>query len=608
MGCHTEGSIGTKIFFMKRITETFLEWILNPEWSDDILGDLEELYYQNLQRSTAYAEYKFFIQGLLLLRPSLIRKINLIPNNNTAMFSNYFKTGIRSLLRNKLSASINVIGLALGLSVFLLLTEYVHFESTYDSHLETSDQLYRVTTTTMPNGKPEVRDAMASYLVGRELYEAIPEITGFTVSKLFDPGMVFRIGENVLQENKVIAADSNFFRLFPYEVIAGNPENFLSDPGQIVLTQTKAEEYFGSIENAIGQTIELPDAFDRQFVVSGVVQDIPKNTHYKFEIAISDPSTRDLEDFENWNYNNHYVYVLLDEHTAANNLQDKLDAVHFKIHNHNKERWELGKVTDIHLSSNHTFEPEATGSKTAVTFMKYIAFFILVIAWINYINLSTARAMDRAKEVGIRKVSGAYKSQLVGQFLTEAFIVNLAAAILAIAITSMAAPFFNFLAGASIIGDIWQMDLILRNALIFFLLGTILSGFYPALILSRYRPNEVLKGRFSQSGKGVFMRKSLVTVQFAASIILISGTLIVRQQVEYMMNQDLGIDTEQIISFRPPEVYDEETAHRSDLFKEKLMEHSAIVSIGKTSNEAVIDNHHICCAPKCFRFTFHPYR
>jgi len=401
---------------LKSLVERFLRLILNPDWSDDILGDLEELYYRNQDRPRFHADFSYLWQGIRLLRPSLIRKLNLIPHNNTDMFRNYLLIGARSLMRNKLSSAINVVGLSLGLALFLLLTEYARFETDYDRHL--GDNLYRITTTSMVNGSPEVKDAMASYSTGKELFDALPQVQNFTVTKKFDPGMPFRIGDRTTQENNVISADSNFIRLLPYKVLAGDPETFIDNPDQLVLSRSKAEQYFDSPVNAIGKTIFIPQTFDRQFIVAGVIEDIPDNTHYKFDIIISDPSIREFDDYQNWNYNNYYVYVQLEPGTETEHLASKVDDVYFKLFNHNKERWELGKVTDIHLRSDFTFEPEAPGSETAVNLTRFIAFFILIIAWINYINLSTARAMDRAKEVGLRKVVGAYKSQLMLQFVT----------------------------------------------------------------------------------------------------------------------------------------------------------------------------------------------
>ncbi|MCA6079221.1 ABC transporter permease [Fulvivirga sedimenti] len=569
---------------IKKLTERFLMWLLHPDWADDITGDMDELYGRNLSKSKLRAELKYFGQALLLLRPSLVRRFKIFPNNNTDMFSNYFKIGTRNLLRHKLSTVINVSGLALGLAVFLLISEYVRFESTYDQHLATADNLYRVTSTALINGVSESKDAMASYATGRELQEALPEITNYTATLKFDQGMVIRIDDRLLQENSVISGDSNFFELFPYAILAGNPRTFLSEPNQVVLTKSKAEDYFGSIENTLGKTLKITLTTEREFVVTGVVQDIPKNTHYKFDMILSDPSLTERSDYDNWNYDNYYVYVLLDPGAVVDNLQAKLDEVRFKIFEEQRARWELGLVTDIHLESDFTFEPEATGNETAIGFLKYISFFILFIAWVNYINLSTARAIVRAKEVGLRKVVGAFRSQLISQFLVEALIINFIAAILAFALVGGISPIFNNLAGKPIMKELWDMHLLLKNGLIFFLIGTFLSGFYPAVVLSRYNPSEVLKGKFRNSQKGILLRKGLVIVQFTASILLITGTLIIQKQLNYMMSKDIGINTDQVISFQPPEVFSEETAYKSDLFKEELLKHNAVERIGKTSN------------------------
>ena len=569
---------------MKRLAERFLYWVLNPEWADDITGDMEEIYQRNIERSRRHAEVRYVLQALMLLRPSLLRPFNILSNNTFDMFKNYLKISTRSLMRHKLSTAINVIGLAIGLAVFLLLNQYVRFERSFDGFFSTSDYLYRVTSTALVNGEPETKDAMATYSAGMELYKAIPEITNFTTTYKYDPGMVFRVGEKTTQENRVISADSNFLEVFPYEVLGGNPKTFLSAPYQLVISEKKATEYFGSPEDAMGKTMEILDEFDKEFMVTGIIRDVPANTHYRFDFMISDPSLADRDDYEAWNYDNYYTYVLIDPDADPADVQKKMDAEHKHHYKYDEARWDLGKVTDIHLRSDFAFEPDINGSEKAVSFLTYISFFILLIAWVNYVNLSTARAMERAKEVGLRKVVGAYKGQLIFQFFVEALIVNFVAAIFALVIAQLVEPVFNQLVGTEVISQVWKSPDFLGKLALFFATGTLVSGFYPALVLSRYKPVDTLKGTFRNSRGGTVLRKTLVVVQFTASIILVAGTLIIQKQVNFMLGKDLGINTEQVVTFSIPEVYDEETAGRSDQFREALLTHSAILDIGRTSN------------------------
>ena len=252
-----------------------------------------------------------------------------------------------------------------------------------------------------------------------------------------------------------------------------------------------------------------------------------------------------------------------------------------------KNAFRLYPIQDIHLKSDYTFEAEIPGSEKAVSFLRVIALFILLIAWVNYINLSTARAVNRAKEVGLRKVVGAYKLQLIGQFLLEALLVNLLAALIALLVSELLLPYFNQLVGKQVVPHVWNYLPFLLSLLTFFIIGTFVSGFYPAIVLSGFKPVAMLKGKFRNSRSGAMLRKGLVVVQFAASIILIAGTFTVFRQVQFMQGKDLGISTDYVVGFSLPSVEkDQQETHNTKVnsFIEALRTHTAIETVGGTSN------------------------
>lgn len=289
--------------------------------------------------------------------------------------------------------------------------------------------------------------------------------------------------------------------------------------------------------------------------MTGVIEDIPENTHYSFDILVSISSMKEQLERDAWSGYNYYTYVKIDKDADLAALNTKLPALSKKYLGDDTDiLFNLQPVREIYLYSDYTYEPQTHGSAKAVNFLSIISVFILLIAWVNYINLSTARAIKRAKEVGVRKVIGAPKSQLMFQFFMEALIINLLGATLAAILAQGLLPYFNNLVGKTIIDNIWNYPVFIKNLVFFFGLGTLVTGIYPALVLSSFQPIKVLKGSFARSKKGATMRKVLVVLQFTASLMLIAGTVIIYQQVRYMTGKDIGIDTEQAIGFNNPDL------------------------------------------------------
>ncbi|WPP50330.1 ABC transporter permease [Catalinimonas niigatensis] len=502
------------------------------------------------------------------------------------MFRNYFKISTRNLLRHKLFTTINVLGLAIGLSSFLLISEYLRFEDSYDSFFSDSEQIHRLSIHQIINGEVVTKEATMYYPAGKALKDELPEVEEYTTTRKFSR-LIFRHGESVVQEDHVVTADTNFLKLFDYQVLQGSADEMFDEPNSLVLTQSKARFYFGD-QNPLGETLEVLGHFNRSFKITGVIEDVPENTQYKFDILLSDETIKDRFDYNNWDLSNYYSFVKLVPQASLSAVSGKLENLSKKyLSEGSMEFFYLIPVQDIHLKSDFQYEAEIPGSEKAVSFMRIIAFFILIIAWINYINLSTARAINRAKEVGLRKVIGAYKLQIINQFLLEALLVNFIAAILALLISELLLPFFHQLIGKEIVNHVWNHLPFLQSLLIFFIIGTLVSGFYPALVLSGFKPVAVLKGKFRNSKSGTLLRKGLVVVQFTASIVLIAGTFTVYHQLQFMQGKDLGFSTDHVVGFYLPDVGGEQwNAHQSKVasFKEALRKHVAVETVGGTSH------------------------
>lgn len=583
---------------IKKIADRLFKWYCHPDFYPDIKGDLEELYSDHVEERRRFAQLRYMLDVMLLFRLSLLRP--LLKNSiikDTGMFRNYFKVSARNLARHKMFTAINVIGLAIGLASFLLMYEYIKFEKSYDAFHSDSDNIYRVSYVRVQNGMDTDKDAMAAYPVGKKLEESLPEIVQHTVSKKFD-FILFKNGDKSFKERLVISADPNFLKMFNYSVLEGDIESMLSEPLSVVLSESRARAYFGDTD-PMGKTLEVVSPYKASLKVTGILQDIPDNTHYSFDILISDKTLEDGHDYNNWDWNNYYVYLKSDSEVDVDLLEAKAnDVVNEHINNlDNDKSWEsngtridVHPVRDIHLKSDFTYEPQIHGSEKAVNFLIIISVFILVIAWVNYINLSTARAVERAKEVGLRKVIGAIRKQLIIQFLCEAFIVNLISALIALGIAEIALPFFNQLVGKEVLGSVLNQVPFLLSIVAFVFIGTFTSGFYPALVLSNFKPISILKGKFQNSKNGILLRKGLVIAQFSASLILIASTFTIYRQVSYMQGKDIGISVDQVVNVTVPESDPENeeekqaAVNKLKAFKKALTNHSSIESVGGASN------------------------
>ncbi|MGI8635760.1 MAG: ABC transporter permease, partial [Segetibacter sp.] len=466
------------------------------------------------------------------------------------MFKNYFKIAWRSLLRNKSFSFINIMGLAVGMTACLLIFLYVSFELSYDNFHKKAERIYRVVTDTKTPSETITQGATTTP-IAIIMKKDFPEVEDAV--RLGRDGFLVRKGNVKLQEERSVLADSTLFNVFDFPLVSGDKNTALREPMSIILSQTTAKKYFGNIE-PLGQQLLLTGKAINA-TITGIMKDIPENSQIQADMFVSMSSYKQIygsptSDSE-WTNHAYYTYLLLKPHTDAKALVRKFPA--FMEFHHGAQAKELQMqdylslepLRDVYLKSKR--DGFVTGNINNVYIFSIIAVFILLIACINFINLTTARRAERAKEVGIRKVVGALRFQLTRQFIGESVLICLIAFVLTILLCALALPLFNQLAGKEISSSIFNNPLHIFSLLLLSVVIGIIAGFYPSLVLSSYKPVSVLKGRFSTGTEGLILRKDLVVFQFTISIILIVGTIVVYMQLNYMRNQDLGFSKDQEI-------------------------------------------------------------
>lgn len=511
------------------------------------------------------------------------------------MLKNYIRSAIRNFQKNKGFSFLNIIGLAIGIASSLLIMQYVKYEKSYDTFHNDSDRIYRVQYNGYSNGNLNFECAAAVPAVGPALKDNFDEVieqvrllpTGAVVS-YNDPSTGFVSFREI---NNIQVTEPSLFKIFNIEFISGNPETCIDGSGKVAISAKAANKYFGDRE-PIGQTIEFDG--ENALEVTAVFKDLPNNSHIKFDFLVSQAFFNDMDpDWQtNWGWYDHNTYVLLKEGVDYKELQTKWDEYVVSVRT---EAWEkynsnqefiLQPMLDIHLYSDLLQEsrPEEQGDGNAVYFLTIIAFFILLIAWVNYINLSTAKSLERANEVGVRKVMGAHKNQLTIQFLMEAFILNLVASIIGVMLVVFSWPVFTELTGRDMAFTMIYDPQFWGFVTLLFVGGTILSGFYPALVISSFKPVTVLKGKIFKSSKGAFFRKSLVVFQFTISVVLIAGTIIVLQQLRFMRNKDLGININQTLVIKGPGITDSTFTDQFQSYKTETSRIPGVLGMTASSN------------------------
>jgi putative ABC transport system permease protein len=466
------------------------------------------------------------------------------------MIKNYLKIALRNLWKHKVFSFINILGLTVGMTACFLIFSYIRFETSYDSFHSKADRIYRIVCD-IKTPTEVIHAGGPSWAVPPNIKNEFPEIE--SAVRLSNASLLVRKGDIKFQEEHSMWADSGVFRMFDFTLLKGDPQKALSEPFSIVFTETAAKKYFGKA-NPIGQTLLLTGE-GINATVTGVIKDMPENSHIKAEMLVSMSTlTKKFNPRldEQWGNYGASAYVLLKPGTNAAALQKKFPAFLEKRNGSEMKKSQmfatlfLEPLPDVYLRSDRGNLSES-GSVTNVYIFSVVAIFILIIACINFVNLTTARSTERAKEVGIRKVVGALKTQLARQFIGESLLLCLVAFILTIGLSALLLPLFNQLAGKTVIESIFSKPTYIGMLFIAALVIGMLAGSYPALVLSSFRPVVVLKGRFAAGVKGILLRKGLVVAQFTISIALIIGTIIVYRQMQYMRNRDLGFSKDQML-------------------------------------------------------------
>ncbi|WP_299533467.1 ABC transporter permease [Ulvibacterium sp.] len=464
------------------------------------------------------------------------------------MYKLFLKIATRYLFKNKLYSFINIFGLAIGIASFVLIMLYVNHERSYDK-FKGSENVQRLFMDYLEGGEWVPGDANAYIVSGPTLKEEFPEILDFVRLRRMSEVVLLQ-GNSIYGENVGSLADPSYFEIFNRSLSKGDVEKALSEPYSIVLTQSLAEKIFGN-EDAIGKTLKVFDGRSPSFSVTGILGDDTRNTHIKNDFLISFTSFYSWESFKGdwdytWNQNMYFTYLKLDPMADASQLKEKIKD--FKVEALPYERHNIEPLEDIHLYSDKPYEAEANGSVSRVRFLMAIALIIIILSWLNYVNLSTAKSLERAKEMGIRKVAGAQKPQIVLQSLLESFLLNFIAITIATVIILIVLPLFNSYIGMELTLDFSTVKAFLP-IIGFIVMGTLVSGLYPAFMLSNYTPAKALKGKIRTSKNGLTIRKALITGQFLATIILLMGTIVVTQQIKFLQNQPIGANLDQVVAF-----------------------------------------------------------
>jgi putative ABC transport system permease protein len=517
------------------------------------------------------------------------------------MLTNLLLTAWRNLKKNKFFSVLNITGLIIGMSVFLITVQYSHFEYSYENFIPNAANIYRVNLQTYRNNEPFIASAENYPGVGPALLNTFPEVTGY--ARLYNMGyknnVIITNEESkpdaiAFKHRRFLYADSSFLSLMEYPMVQGDPKTALAQPFNAVISEHYAKLYFGDAD-PMGKTLRLRDDDNNNELVkvTGVFKDIPDNSHLKFDVLFSYKTLfgrfeRAEERYNRtWVRKDMYTFVTVRPGTDVKALERKLPALVNQFIPDQKQRNEnnilsLQPISAIHLTSHLAEEFETNGDDRVVQFISMIGIFILIIAWINYINLATAKALERAKEVGVRKVLGAFKRELVQQFLMESGMVNFFSLVLALGVIALALPAFNTLSGLNLVISNLFEPWFIAIVLTLWAAGTLLSGFYPAVVLSSFKPVTVLKGKLRNSKRGIFLRKSLVVLQFSASVFLIAGTIIVYQQLNYMLKRDIGMNIKQVLVVERPGISPaDRNAFNSgvDLFRNELARSNEIAGV-----------------------------
>ncbi len=596
--------------------DRLLERFCANEFLEIVQGDLHEMYHRNVQEKGKFRARLCYLGDVLdLFRPFALG-LNL-PHfhiTTTGMYRNYLTTAFRNFKRQFGFSLINIFGLSIGIAAFMIILTYVSFELSYDDYLQHKKQLFRWEfSLDDPGVKLDKKMAKMTPAFTHLIRENMPEVkqvarlhhcarsAPYTTISHIDA----ENNKTSFNEEYAFFADAAFLILFDIRMLAGDT-SALHEPNTVILSESTAERYFGAVsDDIIGQTLQIPNRSEikTQYKITGIFQDLPSNSHLRADMLMSYRTLSEQSPYffeDHWTYFAVYTYIQLHPHVTEEQFRQK-KSQYIKLANERAESadsnpwgeklifdFDFLRVDDIYLQSDVPDGIRPSGNAQTVYFLFIIGLLVIIIAWVNYVNLTTARAVQRAREVGVRKVAGASRGQLILQFLSEAFVMNLLAALVSLLILWLSLPFFRELTGKPLTFHLWWEGL--PNMLLFFgvlgllfVFSTLLSGFYPALVLSSFKPLKTLRGKLMLSpSRGISLRSGLVVIQFTMSVILIAGTYLMYRQMTYMQNKPLGFDTEQMLVIQSP-TDDTLKADAFDVFKNDLLRQAFVEDVTASS-------------------------
>jgi putative ABC transport system permease protein len=497
------------------------------------------------------------------------------------MIKSYLKIAWRNLMKNKIFSFINITGLTIGITVCMMIFLFIMNEFSVDKFHKNGDQIYRVMRE-YDKSKPAVPYLSGPY--GPALLNDFPGQIKKAVRVEIENGLI-SFGNKAFNEKRLFETDGNFFTLFSFPLLIGNPENVLNNPGSVVLTENTAKKYFGSPENAMNKTIDLNKTIHLK--VTGVSKDVPSNSHLNFDLVVPLSNFTHDSGFDVWINNRLFTYVLLDNGASKESVEKQFpsfmekymgkDMINFGFHFNLK----LTALKDIYFEPLSDFDKVKHGDKKVVYIFLSIAILILLIACINFMNLSTIRAVERSKEVGLRKVMGALRNNLIWQFIGESILLTFISCALSIGLLLILIPYYDHLLGYQLIvsWNSWPIYLFLAGVII---IAGFLAGSYPAFFLSAFSPIQALKGKLRLGKGGSFFRQSLVILQFSISVFLIIGTLIIIAQMKYIKSKNPGYDETQTIVIP---IDNDDFYNHMNMFKTELQNQPNINSVSMMSGE-----------------------
>ena len=535
-----------------RYAEKLLLWFLRADLAEEVQGDLEENFYCTLRKTSAFrARVNYWYQVFHYIRPFAIRKKRTVYFNQHDMLQNYFKIGVRNLLKNKFFSSINITGMAISMAIVVIISLYVQDEFNFDKHLEDAHLKYRVYNEHFSDDGNVRKGAMVPPMIGPAMAAEYPQVDFYARFLNFNAATLFEVGDKKFTERDGGAADPSIFRMFKLTLLEGNPNVALTEPNSVAINSTLRKKYFGD-RPALGESIEI---FDQNFKVVAVFEDFPEHSHFQRNYFLSMQTIVSEERLKSWQWNQFHTYIKLKPGSNAEALDASLKDFA------KRNAWPITKphggyyiphlmpVEKIHLHAyDQLWDIAVRGNAQTIYILMGTAVFILVISVLNFINLSTARAINRAKEVGVRKVVGALRRQLVYQFTSESVIIALIALVIAGFITAFALPYVNALSEKNIPAGTLFNPKAIGILVVFGIFLGICAGLYPAVYISANKPSQILSGRdgTGRSGKSL-LRQGMVVFQFMLSFFLIIASFVVSEQHAFMRNTDMGFEKENII-------------------------------------------------------------